>query len=206
VDTTFSVLESVPVGTTVGSVASAAADQDAGATLTFTLERDYTFAAASTYEQCLSTCQGLGLQTVCLEGAAAQQELVAAYEEHNSTTPHDFLWIGLRESEDDNTPWFGTYLWEVKPVTCLFSFLAVELYCEHDQQCFTGDDTFFKSFLSLFQPPGCVSSLDNWEPGLPSTSTSKACASLNLQQEEWIDNLCSSRSVKREINWHAHQP
>lgn len=113
---TFSVNEDVDVGTVVGDVSSNAQDQDQGSSLTFSLDDGYRFMGAMTFDSCNSACLAAGLQTVCVSDSVQENALAASYNGSLS-----YLWLGLREVVNDDSPDNGNFVWQAPGCTSTYT-------------------------------------------------------------------------------------
>ena len=102
----FSVNEAQEMGAAVGELASYAADEDEGATITFSLDDSISFrSAAMTWKNCWSSCASDGLQMACIDSEAKQNKLLDAYN-----GSYGNIWMGLRDVDEDDL-----FVWDNVP-------------------------------------------------------------------------------------------
>jgi len=102
----FSINEAQDMGVAVGELESYAADEDVGATITFSLDDSISFqSAAMTWENCWSSCANDGLQMACVDSEAKQNRLLDVYN-----GSYGNIWMGLRDVDEDDL-----FVWDNVP-------------------------------------------------------------------------------------------
>ena len=111
-DSAYAVDEAQDAGVLVGDLSTHAADEDAGSSITFALDRSLTFPDALTWEACWSRCVDAGLQMACVDSAAKQAEVLAAYGTAAAADDDApaFVWLGLKDRDRD-----GAFEWDPTP-------------------------------------------------------------------------------------------